>query len=135
MDEAEECIQEALTLARETRVTRYQCIALDETGNLALARNNGEAALAAFAEMHRLCPEGDAEVEAMSNYGMARAFELLGQKAQARAFGEVALDLVQQNKGMQHGQRVQLWYEDFIKSMAEQPRSSDDAPSTAEYKA
>ncbi len=119
LDEAEICVQEALALARESARTRFVCIALAETGNLALARGNGEAALAAFTEMLHLCPQGDPEVQAMGSYGMARAHEMLGQWEQAQSAGDDALALVRQHPSMQHSERVKAWYTHFVQRLAD----------------
>jgi tetratricopeptide (TPR) repeat protein len=118
LSEAEVCIQEALTLAKEIKRPRLICIALDEIGNLALARDQWESALQAFQEMHQLCPQGDSEVEAMSYYGLSQAYEQLGQSDLALSFGKLSLDLLQQKNQIQHIERVQTWYTSLVQRLS-----------------
>jgi tetratricopeptide (TPR) repeat protein/transcriptional regulator with XRE-family HTH domain len=112
--EAKAYLQEAFTLAKELAIPGCICLALEAEGNLALTLRQGDAALLAFQEMHRLSPQGDIEVEALSFYGMARSYEQIGQSDQALSCGQQALALVQQKKMSWYEQRVQAWYTRFL---------------------
>ncbi len=112
--EAKADLQEGFTLAKELEIPRLICMALDAEGNLALALCQGDAALQAFQEMHRLGPQGDFEVEALSLYGMARSYEQIGQCDQAQSLGQQALVLVQQKMMSWHEQRILAWYTRFL---------------------
>jgi tetratricopeptide (TPR) repeat protein/transcriptional regulator with XRE-family HTH domain len=108
--EAEMTIQEALSLENER--PRFSCVVLSEVGNLALLRGEATQALQAFQEMHDLCPQGDFEVQALSFYGLSRAYWDLGQMDQARSLGKAALALLQEKKLLHYIEEVQQWYEE-----------------------
>ncbi|TMC18261.1 MAG: helix-turn-helix domain-containing protein [Chloroflexi bacterium] len=117
LSEAEACAQEAFTLAKEIQRPRMMCTALDEIGNLALVRGNAEQALEAFQEMSRLCPQGDAEVQAMSLFGLGRAYEQLEQHMLALSCGEQSLTLLQHKGQTQRIERVQAWYTSLVQQL------------------
>jgi tetratricopeptide (TPR) repeat protein/transcriptional regulator with XRE-family HTH domain len=119
LSEAEACVQEAFSLLEDLKSPRPMCIALDERGNLALARGNMEQALEAFGEMFRLCPYGDSEIQAMSMFGLACTYEQLEQWDQALSFGQQSLALIQQKQQVQHIERVQTWYASLVQQLAD----------------
>jgi tetratricopeptide (TPR) repeat protein len=114
LSEAEVCIQEAFALAKGTQRARCMCAALEEMGNLALIHGNLDSALLTFQEMHRLCPQGDAELQAISMFGLARTYEQFEQWDQAQSFGQQSLSLLQQKNQIQHIARVQTWYTSLV---------------------
>jgi tetratricopeptide (TPR) repeat protein len=118
LSEADACIQEAFSLLKDLKSPRFMCIALDERGNLALARGHMEQALEAFQEMLRLSPQGDSEVQAMSMFGLACTYEQLEQWDQALSLGQQSLALIQQKKQIQHIERVQTWYTSLIQRLS-----------------
>jgi tetratricopeptide (TPR) repeat protein len=115
--EAEACIQEALLLAKESEHPRCMCIALDKAGNLALARGETERAQQAFREMLHLCPEGDAEMQAMGMFGLGRTSEHRGQFDRALSFGKQSLSLLQHKKLIQYIERVRIWYTRLVQRL------------------
>ncbi len=112
--EAKAHLQEGFTLAKELEIPRLICRALEAEGSLALDLGQGDAALLAFQEMHRLSPQEDFELEALSYYGMARSYEQIGQRDQALFFGKQALVLVQQKMLTWYEQRILAWYTRFL---------------------
>jgi transcriptional regulator with XRE-family HTH domain/tetratricopeptide (TPR) repeat protein len=114
LSEAEDCVQEAFVLAKEAQRARCMCAVLEEMGNLALIYGDQESALLRFQEMHRLCPQGDAEMQAMSMFGLARTYEQLEQWEQAQSFGQRSLVLLRRKNQVQHIDRVQTWYTNLV---------------------
>ena len=123
LSEAEVCIQEAFSLVEEIESRRFMCIALDEKGNLALARGNVEQALEAFQEMSRRCPDGDSEVQAMSMFGLACAYERLEQWDQALSLGQQALELLKQKELILRIEHVQTWYTNLVQRLSKRSLS------------
>ena len=114
LSEADACIQEAFALAKETQRARCMCASLGEMGDLALIHGDVGPAFLRFQEMHRLCPQGDSEMQALSMFGLARTYEQLGQWDQARSFGKKSLALLLQKNQIRHIERVQTWYTNLV---------------------
>ncbi|MBA2396035.1 MAG: tetratricopeptide repeat protein [Ktedonobacteraceae bacterium] len=105
---AGEYLLESLNLARQIGRPRIICVCLYEHGNLYLQQQKFETAEIAFNEMLTCIPEGDQELFAQAQYGLARIEAAKGNFQKARKLGEESitiLDII----GHRSVQEVRKW--------------------------
>jgi tetratricopeptide (TPR) repeat protein/DNA-binding XRE family transcriptional regulator len=89
--QAEQHLQEGLALAQEIRRPRITSNALYEYGNLYLNSLQIDRAETIFREMQITLPEGDQELFALKEYGLAQVNAARGNFREARRYGEVSI--------------------------------------------
>jgi tetratricopeptide (TPR) repeat protein/transcriptional regulator with XRE-family HTH domain len=90
-NQAEAYFQEGLSCARQHNDSWYITGILSEWGELHLKRESVAEAIAAFQEALANAPQGDQELRAVGQYGLARALAAQGDLAEARSQGEACL--------------------------------------------
>lgn len=90
-EQAKVYLQESLALAREIGVPQMTANILFECGNLYLDKREPEAAELSFSEMLTILSEGDQDLIALSQYGLARSASVQGNIQEARRLGEASL--------------------------------------------
>jgi tetratricopeptide (TPR) repeat protein/transcriptional regulator with XRE-family HTH domain len=89
--QAKTYLQESLALAQEIGVPQMTANILCEYGNLYLDEQDAEAAELSFREMLSMISEGDRDLIALAQYGLARSAFIQGHINEARRLGEVSL--------------------------------------------
>jgi tetratricopeptide (TPR) repeat protein/transcriptional regulator with XRE-family HTH domain len=89
--DAAEYLQEGLEVARQIGTPLIIAIILSEFGNLYLDEQQIEAAFEVFCEMQDTILEGDRELVALSQYGLARVAAAQDNIEEARRLGEMSL--------------------------------------------
>ena len=72
--------------------------ALYEYGNLYLDKQQPEAAELSFREMLTIIPEGDQDLIALAQYGLARSAAAQGNIQEARRLGEASLTALRSDR-------------------------------------
>jgi tetratricopeptide (TPR) repeat protein len=113
---ATEYLFESLKLAREISKPRIICVCLCEYGNLYLQQRQLEDAEASFSEMLALIPEGDQELLALAQYGLARVASAKGNISEAIRLGEISAKGLE---AMEHrnAQEIKRWLESIMEDV------------------
>jgi tetratricopeptide (TPR) repeat protein/transcriptional regulator with XRE-family HTH domain len=90
-EQANVYLQESLALAQEIGIPQMTANILFECGNLYLDKRNPEAAELSFREMLTIISEGDQDLIALAQYGLARSASSYGNIQEARRLGEASL--------------------------------------------
>lgn len=101
-------LQESLTLVRQLGRPEMISTALYEYGILYLTRQQLEAAEASFREMFTGIPEGDQDLIALAQYGLARAVAAQGNIHEARRLGEVSVTVLEEMRH-RNAKEVRHW--------------------------
>ncbi|MGZ3630746.1 MAG: tetratricopeptide repeat protein [Ktedonobacteraceae bacterium] len=89
--QAKTYLQESLALAQEIGVPQMTANILCEYGNLYLDEQDAEAAELCFREVLAMISEGDHDLIALAQYGLARSAFMQGHINEARRLGEMSL--------------------------------------------
>ena len=89
--QAEVYLQESLALSQEIGVPQMTANILFECGNLFLDKRDPEAAELSFREMLTIISEGDQDLIALAQYGLARSASVQGNIQEAVRLGETSL--------------------------------------------
>jgi tetratricopeptide (TPR) repeat protein/transcriptional regulator with XRE-family HTH domain len=106
--QADKYLPEGLELARQIGRPRITSVALFEYGNLFLSLNQMEKAEEKFRETLKLTPEGDQELTALAQYGLARVAAGRGNKDQAKKLGTASV-LALNEMGHRKAQEIRFW--------------------------
>jgi tetratricopeptide (TPR) repeat protein len=106
--QAEDYFQESLALARQLGRTDMISHALYEYGNLCLNQRQIENAEASFREMLTTVSEGDDDLLALANYGLARTAAAKGNLLEARKLGEMSVTTLER-MGHRNANEVREW--------------------------
>ncbi|GAC1350638.1 MAG: hypothetical protein NVSMB27_35030 [Ktedonobacteraceae bacterium] len=106
--EADVYLQESLNLSRQIGIPQITANALYEYGNLYLHQQQLEVAEATFREMLAAVPEGDQDLRALAQYGLARAVAAQGNVQAAWQLGEMSLTSLE-TLGHRATNEVRLW--------------------------
>ncbi|MHB8598114.1 MAG: tetratricopeptide repeat protein [Ktedonobacteraceae bacterium] len=93
--QAEGYFQEGLELAQQIGTPQIICNGLYEYGNLYLDQQQLEAAYETFCEMQDIIREGDQELVALSQYGLARVAFAKNNIEEAQRLGGMSLELLE----------------------------------------
>ena len=107
-EKATEYLLESLNLAREINLPRIICVCLYEYGNVYLQQQLLPEAEAAFNKMFASVPEGDQELLALVQYGLARVALAESNFIEAQKLG-VASVTVLEAIGHRNAQEVRSW--------------------------
>ena len=110
---AEKYLPEGLGLARQIGTPRITSNALYEYGNLFLVLNQMEEAEEKFREALDTIPEGDQELIALTQYGLARVAAARGNTYQARKLGTASLVSLN-NMGHRKAKEIKFWLDSVI---------------------
>jgi tetratricopeptide (TPR) repeat protein/transcriptional regulator with XRE-family HTH domain len=106
--EAEVYLQESLTLARQAGRPRITYAALYAYGKLYLDQNQVEAAETTFHEILTTIREGDQDLLALAQYGLARVAAANGNIQEAQELGEASLAALEA-MGHRNAKEVRDW--------------------------
>src|SRR5260370_42124142 len=106
--QGEKYLSEGLKIARQTGRPRIISVALYEYGNLFLSLNQVEKAEEKFRETLKMIPEGDQELTALAQYGLARVAAARGNKDQARQLGTASVSALDQ-MGHRKTLEIRFW--------------------------
>ncbi len=106
--QASSYLRESLNLAQQIARPRIICICFYEYGNLYLQQKQIEAAADAFNEMLLSIPEGDQELLALAQYGLARVAANKGNLPEAQKVGKESADILAA-MGHRNAQEVRSW--------------------------
>jgi tetratricopeptide (TPR) repeat protein/transcriptional regulator with XRE-family HTH domain len=90
-EQAKAYIQESLTLLQQIGKLEFACAALYDYGHIYLAEGQVETAKATFEEVLTSVPEGNQDLIALAQYGLARVVAVQGDMQEARRLGETSL--------------------------------------------
>ncbi len=110
--QSETYLQEGLTLARQIG-PQMTADTLYEYGNLHLEQQKVEFAEVKFREMLTIVPEGDLDLLALAQYGLARTMATQGKMHEARRFGEASV-LALEKMGHRKAKEVRDWLNNEI---------------------
>lgn len=113
--QAEDYLQESLALARQLGRPDMISHALYEDGNLSLNRQQVEKAEASFHEMLTTVSEGDDDLLALANYGLARTAAAKSNFLEARKFGEMSV-MTLEEMGHRNAKEVRDWLDTLSSS-------------------
>ena len=102
------CLRESLALAQSISNPQIISTALYEYGNLYLDQKQIMKAETSFREMLSSIPEGDQELLALAQYGLARTHAVQGNIEDARRLGEASI-MVLETIGHRNTQEVREW--------------------------
>jgi len=105
---AEDYLQESLALARQLGRPDMISHALYEYGNLCLNQQRVEKGEASFREMLTTVSEGDDDLLALANYGLARTVAVKGDLLEARKLGEMSV-MTLEGMGHRNANEVRDW--------------------------
>ncbi len=105
---AEEYLQEGLKIAREIGTPLIIANVLYEYGNLSLDRHQIESAYETFSRMQDTIREGDQELVALSQYGLARVAVAQNNIEEALHLGKMSLELLE-SMGNRNANEVREW--------------------------
>ncbi len=108
--QAEVQLRESLGIARQISRPLVTANALYEYGNLYLNWRKLEAAAASFHEMLTAIPQGDQELAALAQYGLARIAAAYGNINEAHKMGEASATVLE-TMGHRNAKEVRNWLE------------------------
>jgi len=106
-------LHESLALAQSIGNPQIISTALYEYGNLYLDQKQIKKAEASFREMLSSIPEGDQELLALAQYGLARTDAAQGNIEDARRLGEASLTVLEKI-GHRSAQEVREWLNSIV---------------------
>jgi len=106
--QAEAYFQESLVLARQLGVPQITSTVLYEYGNLYLDRQQTKIAEANFLEILSTVSEGDQDLRALAQYGLARSAYAYGNANDALKLGDMSVTTLE-GMGHRHAQEVRAW--------------------------
>ena len=106
---------ESSNLAHQIGRPRIICVCLYECGNLYLQQQLLEAAKSSYNEMLLSIPEGDQELLALAQYGLARVAYAEGNKEEAQELGKLSVRLLETIEH-RNAQEVRKWLDTIMKS-------------------
>jgi tetratricopeptide (TPR) repeat protein/transcriptional regulator with XRE-family HTH domain len=106
--EAESYLQRSLALAQPIGRPRIICIVHYEYGNIYLKQQQIVQAEESFQRMFQSIPEGDQEMYALANYGLARVAASKGELTEARVKAETSIQAFE-TMGHRRAQEVRQW--------------------------
>jgi tetratricopeptide (TPR) repeat protein len=106
--QAEGYFQESLALARQLGVPEITSTVLYEYGNLYLDRQQAKIAEANFLEILSTVSEGDQDLKALAQYGLARSALIQGNTNEAWKLGDMSVTTLEEI-GHRHAQEVRAW--------------------------
>ena len=106
--QAENYLGESLNLAHRLGRPEMTSNALYEFGNLCLNQRQVEKAEASFREMLTTVSEGDDDLLALANYGLARTAAVKGDLLEARKLGEMSV-MTLEGMGHRNANEVREW--------------------------
>jgi tetratricopeptide (TPR) repeat protein/transcriptional regulator with XRE-family HTH domain len=112
-ERAEVYLHESLALAQSIGNPQIISTALYEYGNLYLDQKQIKKAEASFREMLSSIPEGDRELLALAQYGLARTDAAQGNIEDARRLGEASLTVLEKI-GHRSAQEVREWLNSIV---------------------
>ena len=105
---AEEYFQEGLSIARQIGRPQITANVLNEYGNFYLHQQRIEAAEAIFHEILTTIREGDQDLIALAQYGLARVNAFKGNIQEARKLGEASVASLE-TLGHRNAEQVRYW--------------------------
>jgi len=102
------CFQESLVLARQLGVPQITSTVLYEYGNLYLDRQQTKIAEANFLEILSTVSEGDQDLQALAQYGLARSAYAYGNTNEALKLGDMSITTLE-GMGHRHAKEVRAW--------------------------
>lgn len=106
--QAEAHLQESMLLTQQIGIPQITANALYELGNLSLNQQQIEAAAAKFSEMLTIIPEGNQDLVALAQYGLARSTAAKGNVQAARKLGELSVTALEVS-GNHKAKEVREW--------------------------
>jgi tetratricopeptide (TPR) repeat protein/DNA-binding XRE family transcriptional regulator len=106
--QAKDYLRESLALARQLGRPDMISHALYESGNLCLNQQQVKKAEASFREMLTTVSEGDQDLLALANYGLARTAAAKGNLFEARKLGEMSV-MTLERMGHRRAEEVRNW--------------------------
>ncbi len=106
--QAKDYLRESLALARQLGRPDMISHALFEYGNLCLNQQQVKKAEASFREMLTTVSEGDDDLLALANYGLARTVAAKGNLFEARKLGEMSV-MTLERMGHRRAEEVRNW--------------------------
>ena len=107
-EQAEDYLQETLNLAQQIGRPSITTKALNEYGNLYLKQKKLDAAQSTFQKVLTIVPEGEQDLIALGQYGLARVAEAQGNSEEARKLGEASV-LTLEKIGHHDAKEVRDW--------------------------
>jgi tetratricopeptide (TPR) repeat protein/transcriptional regulator with XRE-family HTH domain len=106
--QAEKYLQDSLALAKQIGLSQFIPLILYEFGNLYLYQDKLVPAQQAFQEMLTVIPEGNQDLIALSQYGLARVAALQGNMQEAYQLAETSLAMLKMI-GHRKAKEVEGW--------------------------
>ncbi len=111
--QATEYLQESLVLAKQINIPQMTANALHEYGNLQVDQRHIKRAEGIFHEMLSIVPEGNQDLLALAQYGLARTSALQGKRREAIDLGRTSVTTLE-TIGHKQAQEVRAWLATII---------------------